>query len=461
MAAGDPPIVETVADEEGPRIALLSPYSGGNFGDAAIQDSMIENLRRRLPGVQISGISLNNENFVRRHGSRAFALCASNLPFYGMPTDPEPQSLPASSTKAFSLLRTMVRSVPGSRSIKRVLRPPLRILRKEIRHCLAGYSFLRKHDLLIVCGGGQIDDEWGGPWGHPYALFKWTLLARMARVSIVFASVGVCKVNTPLARLLLRVALRRATYRSYRDEKSRDLAVRILRSKASDPVVPDLAFGLPRLSVPQPLDVRSLAQGRTIVAISPIVFSKPGRWPSSDLTLYNRYLDELAASIGKLLESDFFLLFVWSAVSDQGVLPELVARLDERQKSRLERQSHFPTIQRWQDLLSNLSNADFIIASRLHSVIFGFLAEIPVIALSFDSKVDRIMKDLEQTNALLQINSFRASDVIQVLQDLQHRRKDVVQEIIGYRRNALGVIGEQLDALQRIVAASPRLRRQQ
>src|SRR5689334_1605099 len=67
-----------------PRIALLTPYSGGNLGDAAIQDAMIANLRNRFPGALFSGISLNSINFLQQHGLDAFPLCATRLPFYGM-----------------------------------------------------------------------------------------------------------------------------------------------------------------------------------------------------------------------------------------------------------------------------------------------------------------------------------------------------------------------------------------
>ena len=56
----------------GPRIALLTPYNGGNLGDAAIQDALIHNLQVRLPGCQFSGITLNGGNFTQRHGARSF-----------------------------------------------------------------------------------------------------------------------------------------------------------------------------------------------------------------------------------------------------------------------------------------------------------------------------------------------------------------------------------------------------
>ena len=66
------------------RIALLTPYTGGNLGDAAIQDAVIANLRLRLPGAKFSGISLNCDNFVEQHGIDGFPLCGSSTRFYGM-----------------------------------------------------------------------------------------------------------------------------------------------------------------------------------------------------------------------------------------------------------------------------------------------------------------------------------------------------------------------------------------
>src|ERR1700722_1299827 len=70
--------------EPRPRIALLTPYTGGNLGDAAIQDAIIANLQLRLPGAQFSGISLNCDNFVEQHAMDAFPLCATSIPFYTM-----------------------------------------------------------------------------------------------------------------------------------------------------------------------------------------------------------------------------------------------------------------------------------------------------------------------------------------------------------------------------------------
>src|SRR6202012_2037023 len=88
LSSSDPCLLEEIEGVEthpGPCIALLTPYTGGNLGDAAIQDAMIANLQLRLPRAQISGISLNCESFLERHAANgAFPLCANDRPFYGM-----------------------------------------------------------------------------------------------------------------------------------------------------------------------------------------------------------------------------------------------------------------------------------------------------------------------------------------------------------------------------------------
>ena len=50
-----------------PSFALVTPYTGGNLGDGAIQEAVIWNIRRRFPDAAISGITLNPADTVERH----------------------------------------------------------------------------------------------------------------------------------------------------------------------------------------------------------------------------------------------------------------------------------------------------------------------------------------------------------------------------------------------------------
>jgi polysaccharide pyruvyl transferase WcaK-like protein len=336
-----------------------------------------------------------------------------------------------------------------ARAIKSRLKGP----RNEFRHWTGGRKFLRSHDLLVICGGGQLDDEWGGPWGHPYALFKWTLLAKLTGVPCVMTSLGAGKISSPASRFFLSRALRLSSVRSYREANTRSIAAGLFSHAANDVVIPDLAFSLPSEEIPQPTSRRQSAQDRRVVAISPIVFAKPGLWPSADRDLYHRYLDQLAQAISQLLARNYSLVFVCSARGDNTVIPELLSRFDTAAKNALQQQASFPEISNWKELLATLQAADFLIASRLHSTIFGFLAQKPLVALSFDPKVNWVMQDLGQTGSVLQIASFTASDVVETLALLESREPQIVQRFVAYRQQALQRSAAHFDTVARMAVA--------
>jgi polysaccharide pyruvyl transferase WcaK-like protein len=426
---------------------------------------MISNLRARLPRAEFSGISLSNRNFVERHGSDAFPLSGTDRPFQGM------------SQESFSVLAEETKSVYGKQGkkvgisfefkqkLKRTpflgpcfkrLRSCVRCIRKEFGHCVLGYRFLRAHDLLIVSGGGQLDEEWGGPWGHPFALFKWAVLARAARVPCAIISVGAGKVNSVTSRMFLSFALWTARYRSYRDQNTKRIATRLLKRATEDLVVPDLAFSLPCSELPGPKGIRSIAGGRTIFAVSPIAFAKPASWPHADGDLYERYLRQMARMISQLLERDAFVVMVWSALTDKDVIHDILEHCDSHTKSRLERQVHIPVIDSWRDLVAVLLEVDFLVASRLHSAILGFVSGRPTVAISFDPKVDWVMADLGQTDYLLQIHDFVAEDVIDALGRLEFHKGSARVEISSYRQRILSESATQYDTVAKITVDSSR-----
>jgi len=459
-AATDLPLDSSVAPiQAGPRIALLTPYTGGNFGDAAIQDSMILNLRSRLPNARFSGISLNNGNYLERHGSEAFPLCASGKSFYGMSASARVADEAwrhLEGRTAFSSARRFFRRIPGAARLMQIVRAYSDPVRDELNHCLRGYRFLCVHSLLVVCGGGQLDEEWGGAWGHPFALFKWALLAKLAGIPCVMTSVGACKLNSVFSRLFVRLALQLTQYHSYRDENSRKIATSLLNRTIDDPVIPDLAFSIPEADLPASKSVPFSVPQKTVVAISPIIYAKPGNWPTADRDLFDRYLNQMAEVISRLLEKDFSLLFVWSSTSDEALIPELLSRLDEDAKARWAAQGFVPLINGWKDLIAVLRSSDYLIASRLHSVILGSLVRIPVIAISFDSKVDHMMQDLNQTSSLLQIRNFTASEVMNTLSSQQQRRDRVVQQLSSYCQKALKKSVRQFDFLAELAVIPSR-----
>lgn len=449
-----------------PRIALLTPYNGGNLGDAVIQDALIANIRLRLPGVRFSGISLNGDNFVARHGAGSFPLCGWDDPFYRMYRG----RIEDQAENNESCVRQSGKNGRGSTLIKKVLtRAPalqrwLKTLRalgarvyRELLHCAGGYRFLRNQDLLVVSGGGQLDEEWGGPWGHPFTLFKWAVLARIARVPYAIASVGACKITSTTSRFFLSAALRMARYRSYRDKRSREVAAHLFQRAASDSIVPDLAFSLPPSELPLPAGIKSISQGRSLVAISPIAFARPESWPSPNRALHERYIHQMTDVVSQLLHRGCFLVIVCSSLGDdERVIPDILERLDDEAKELVARQIYIPRVTTWKDLAAYLGDVDLLISSRLHSAILGFLTQTPTVAISFDPKVDSVMEDLNQTENLLHIGDFTAKGVMEALDRIERRSTLVQKQVATHMDEIRSVCALQYDAVAGFVMARRR-----
>jgi len=453
------------SSERAPRVALLTPYNGGNLGDAAIQDAVILNLRLRLPRAQFSGITLNCDSFLERHGVGAFPLDRGTpLPHaeggrtHGRTgKEGSIDGKPSRKNKHASQIRRTLKSMPELECSLKAIHSWITAPWREFRHWLRGYWFLRTQNLLIVSGGGQLDEEWGGPWAHPYALFKWAVLARIAQVPYAIASVGVCKVSSMNSRLLLSVALRLAQYRSFRDQHSKKIAAGILQRCSTDPVIPDLAFNLSLSATSRYPSQRTVVTTRPVIAVSLIAYAKPRNWPYQNHRLYIRYLREMAQVVSELIKRGNCLVIVYSSLGDdQSVISDFLEQLDDQSREAISREIQFPEIQAWQDFVAAVKGADFLIASRLHSTILGFVTQTPTIAISFDPKVDWVMEDLGMTDYLLQIRDFVAEDVVRALDRIAGRREAVVNEIASYQSAITSTSEKQYDALAALAVGKPR-----
>ena len=416
------------------RIALLTPYDGGNLGDGAIQEALIANFRRWDPNIQLCGITLNPARTSALHGIPCYLLAVTSRPHYHATREPTPTSdctypSPPAGTSGirsvYMRLRSMARFFPFLKPLKVLVRTT-----DEILHLIRSYRLLRDIDVLVVAGGGQLDDEWGGCWGHPYALLKWTVLSRVAGSSVVFLSVGASLMDSLLTKLFLRVALSLACYRSYRDHESRQLALTI-DPRADGPVIPDLAFSLPLIryeSVARPDPTRLR------VGVSPIAYAQPGLWPTEDPLQYERYMIQLASFVASLLRRGVFVTLFSSSCPDEQLFQDLRARvgpgLDHEALARLS-SSDVTTVH---GLLLLLHSVDFVVASRLHGLVLSFLASRPSIAISYDRKVRCLMDELRQADYCFDIQTFNSDDLFGALLGLQSNRHLIAPRLTATRR---------------------------
>jgi polysaccharide pyruvyl transferase WcaK-like protein len=411
-------------------VALLSPCGHGNLGDAAIQDAVIANLIRRHPTVQIYGITLHPDDTVRRHGVPAVPIGAVPRPDYTVMQPVADPTAEGGGRRQQGSLSTEPWTIRAVRRVARAVLPAGApwMIRVEVQHWRMAFRFLRDVETVVVSGGGQLDDYWGGAWGHPYALFKWALLTRLRGRRFVVLSTGTGSLDSLLSRFFVRFALRRAAYRSYRDAGSRALidAIGFVRS---DLIVPDLAY-----SLPLPAVGRGPANGGLVtIVVCPMAYCDPRSWPRKDVDVFRRYTDTLAACCEDLLQSGRGVVLATSDGPDGRVAAELAERIRLRREGLADRLrlEETNTVERF---LRVTSEADIVVASRLHGVILSHLVGKPVVALSYDRKVDALMEEAGQAHNKLDIETFRADDLKTIVCSLEAnlgREREVVRRHVS------------------------------
>ena len=145
------------------------------------------------------------------------------------------------------------------------MRERLAWLRRELGFSRESFHRLQGVDMLIVPGSSQFIDGYGGAWGFPFTLLRWTVLARLSGTPICFLSLGAETLRFPLSRWMIRRTVGLANYVSLRDNVSLD-RLRKQGVRRHIPIAPDLSLAYP---APTPDPAKRGARGPVTVGINP------------------------------------------------------------------------------------------------------------------------------------------------------------------------------------------------
>ena len=421
-----------LADTRPPSFALISPSGYGNLGDVAIVNTVIEQIRLRYPDARIIALTLNPADTLERHGVEAVTLCGIPRPHYWI-VEPvvlhrnEGQSAPSvhsqpvvpapSHTERPKVIRLLDRA---TRSLRRRLWP----LKAEVLHIRRSWNLIKTIDTLVICGGGQLDDYWGGTWGHPYVLYRWSMLAKRVGAKIAVLGVGTGTLRTVLSRLFVRQFLSNADFRSYRDTGSRDL-VGAPNLTQGDTVGPDLAFAL-NLE-PYPLTKNSTGD-KLHVAVSPMTWLDPRNWPEKSQARYDRYIRLLADVVTTLVRSGRRVSLFATDDCDEMAIADVIAVMQHNSPAETGL-VELPAIGSVNNLLILFSKADLVIASRLHGTLLSCLMAVPTVALSYDRKVTMLMDDLNLSAYCRDVSDVDLSAVTALINNALDNKELITKEL--------------------------------
>lgn len=423
------PSVRTLAVH--PRFALVSPTGYGNLGDEAIIHSLTYAIRLRVPDAEVVGFTQNPGDTTVRHGIVAYTCSGISIPGYKI-TDVPPVRTSAA-VPAMSPLIARARGAVARLPWLRRAGQLGRLAASEVRHRRLSAERIRDFDAVIVAGGGQLDDLWGGALGHPYTLARWGALARRAGARFLILSVGTGRLATPLSRLLVRRALALASYRSFRDERSRSL-VALPSLTRCDPIVPDLAFALP----PGLRGAMTIRGGKPVVALSPMAYADPRVWPIPDAARYRRHIQSFTDLGVRLVEAGHPVVLFATGGSDGRPVDELLAAARARLTPERRALLSAPSLGGVGDLMATLSSVDVVISARLHGIILAHVAGLPALAISHERKVRTLMEDMGHARYCHDIDDLDPRGAWQDLLDLLARRPELAAHIAattaGWRR---------------------------
>ena len=253
----------------------------------------------------------------------------------------------------------------------------------------------RTSDLVVIGGGGIFHDYLGVDPGsfltdNHWGITFYTAPAAMATLfnkPVMLYAVGVGPIFSDHGRSFTKFACEVSAKITVRDAGSGTVLESLGVPKERIVVTADAAFGLPIGQEPVDLDglIGPKAAGpRIAVALRPWnIGIDPKFWKQEVASGLDRFLDQ---NNGSVLFVPFQRL-KGSAEDDTLIAQQVHSLMKHKDRASVLLSDLSP-----QQIVTVLAQFDLVIGMRLHSLILGMLARVPVLALSYDAKVHQLME---------------------------------------------------------------------
>lgn len=301
----------------------------------------------------------------------------------------------------------------------------------------------RRSDLMVLGGGGLFQDHQGfqpaqiltsghGTIGY-YAGFA--LLAGMTSTPLVIYGVGVGPISSANGRDYTRMAFGCASAATVRDEASLALLSVIGADTSRVRVTADPVWTLKPAPFATAHQILHL-EGVELTGTSTIgIAVRP--WGALS------WARELAVALDHLVaERDALILFVPFQDSPHPQENDAHAALAVmRQMERCERTAIIRGAYTPEERMAILGSCDLVIGMRLHAVIFAANARVPVVALSYDPKVEIVMERLGAGGRVIDLDGLTAQAVVEAASQATAVDEELVLWSRGHAsRNRLALV---------------------
>lgn len=390
------------------KVAFFGSFGRRNFGNEATLQAMFSKLRRLVPETEFTCICTGPEGV-------AVDYKITVVPIRGY----------------------VIRPWESLNPLARLARKILVGIPSEFWRWVQSVKMLSGTAALIVPGTGLLTDAHTLLNYGPYDMFRWSVAAKLAHCKLIFASMGAGPLYSRRGRFFVKTALRLADFRSYRDESSKRYLKGIGLRTDNDPVYPDLAFSLPLTALPRAKESKG---PRTVVGLGLMEFG--GMYGSGRPTreAYSAYLKALVQLAGWLLTHDYDIRLLIGDFVDAAATREFKSLLASRAVTQDEERIIDEPIESVEDLLSQIAETDFVVATRFHNVLLSLFLNKPTIAISFHHKCSSVMSQMGLTDYCEDMNTLKADRLIEQFCRLEknaHTLKAMLAGKVEEHRDAL------------------------
>jgi len=448
------------ASETHKKIGVFSHGGTKNLGDEALLATVIQNARLRVPGAEVVGFTINPHDTRERHKIPCFPIRwsrQSDTPSSAHSSLSVPPSADSTANAhvragASHQLKNAIKKIPGLPTLVLGLRrflEGLAAVLAEPKFLLDSYLRLKDVDLLLIAGSQQLNDGYGGAWGFPFTLYKWTLLSKLTGTKVAILSVGAGPISSPLSKFFFKRVLNLVNYRSYRDAISSRL-MKSLGIKGNHPVFPDLVYSF-QLPAPKPA---SKDTERVVVGANPVPFFDGRYWPTSDPARYVEYVQKFAIFADWLGKTGHAVLFFPTQVR-----ADTLTIHDIRQT--MNGTAHSPNvlagqqIQTIEDLVSEIFRADFVVANRYHGILISLMMNKPVLGVAYHEKSRALLAQAGQGDYVLNIADFKPEELIERFSAMEANGPAIKKQIAERMAPLRQALDRQYDAVFRLIGIEP------
>lgn len=302
-------------------------------------------------------------------------------------------------------------------------------------------SWVRRHDAVIVAGAGALETTLPQrAWGFPYSLLVLATSGRLLGTKVALVSVGADLINKRPTRWVSNATARLASYRSYRDDYSRDAMRRRGIDTSADRVFPDLVFGVPTPPY-EPGDPHLVGVG-----VMAYYGGNDDRGRADEI--HSRYVETMTRFTEWLVDNGYRVrLFGGDNKFDSEIAERIERSVRERYPELDAQRITVAAVSSYPELIKEMAPVGMVVATRYHNVMCALKLCKPTISLGYSRKFISLMGDM----GLAEFHQFAGSvdldRLTEQFKQLERRRPQLQQGMADRNAANMRSLSEQFASL--------------